>query len=192
MSAVPVQRGRVDLDPVTRDLFRSVFRDHAARVVVVTAAGRPRPVGFTATSLASVSADPPMVSFAVGRSASAWRTLSRSTSLAVHLLAEDQDWLAGRFATSGIDRFANLDWRIGPRGEPLIDDCAAYLSCRVVRHVPAGDHMLVIARVTRASVDRPGAPLIYHDGGYAGVQPAAERRTPDRRTPHRSARSAFT
>jgi flavin reductase (DIM6/NTAB) family NADH-FMN oxidoreductase RutF len=187
VTAVSVPRGHFDLDPVTPDLFRSVFRDHAARVVVVTAAGRPRPVGLTATSLASVSVDPPMVSFAVGRSASAWRTLSRSTNLAVHLLAEDQDWLAGRFATSGIDRFAKLDWSRGPRGEPIIDDCAAYLTCRVVRHVPAGDHVLVLARVNRAGVQRPGAPLIYHDGGYAGVHAAGDRRTDDRPT-----RSVFT
>lgn len=180
MTTVSAQRGKADLDPVTPELFRSVFRDHAARVVVVTASGKSGPVGFTATSLASVSADPPMVSFAVGRSASAWRTLSRSTSVAVHLLAEDQCWLAGRFATSGIDRFANLDWRCGPRGAPLIDDCAAYLSCRVVRHVPAGDHVIVLARVTLASVARAGAPLIYHDGGYAGVHAAADRRTPGR------------
>ena len=62
-------------EPVTADLFRSVFRDHAARVVVVTAAGRPAPVGFTATSLASVSLDPPMVSLAVARSASEPRAL---------------------------------------------------------------------------------------------------------------------
>lgn len=188
MTALPVQRERTELDEVTPDLFRCVFRDHAARVVVVTAGGKQGPVGFTATSLASVSIDPPMVSFAVGRSASAWHTLARSTTVAVHLLAEDQDWLAGRFATSGIDRFAKLDWRHGPRGEPLIDDCAAYLTCRVVRHVPAGDHVIVLARVTRASLERPGAPLIYHDGGYAGVHPAADRRTPD----DRPARSVFT
>ena len=86
-------------EPVTADLFRSVFRDHAARVVVVTAAGRPAPVGFTATSLASVSLDPPMVSLAVAR-ASAWRTVSRSSRIGVHLLARDQEGLATTFATS--------------------------------------------------------------------------------------------
>lgn len=156
-------------EPVTADLFRSVFRDHAARVVVVTAKGDPRPAGFTATSLASVSLRPPMVSFSVARSASAWGTLSRSGRVAVHLLADDQDGLATTFATSGIDRFADVPWRPGRRGEPLIEGCAAYLCCQVVQHVPAGDHVLVLARVAEAQVVRSGSPLIYHDGAYGSV-----------------------
>lgn len=154
---------------VTADLFRSVFRDHAASVVVVTAAGSTAPAGFTATSLASVSLEPPMVSFAVARSASAWSTVSRSPRLAVHLLAHDQESLATTFAASGIDRFEHVRWRTAPGGEPLIDGCAAYLCCEVVQHVPAGDHVLVVARVATARVERPGSPLIYHDGAYSSV-----------------------
>ncbi|MET9972722.1 flavin reductase family protein, partial [Streptomyces sp. NPDC006356] len=44
------------------DLLRSVFRRHAAGVAVITARGETGPVGFTATSLSSVSAEPPMLS----------------------------------------------------------------------------------------------------------------------------------
>lgn len=161
-------------EPVTADLFRSVFRDHAARVVVVTAAGRPAPVGFTATSLASVSLDPPMVSLAIARSASAWRTVSRSSRIGVHLLARDQEGLATTFATSGIDRFAEVSWRPAPGGEPLIDGCAAYLCCQVVQHVTAGDHVIVLARVTEARISRSGSPLVYHDGAYASVGATAD------------------
>lgn len=162
-------------EPVTADLFRSVFRDHAARVVVVTAAGSPAPAGFTATSLTSVSLEPPMVSFAVARSASAWATVSSAERLAVHLLAHEQDWLARTFATSGIDRFADVRWRPAPGGEPLIEGCAAYLCCEVVQHVPAGDHVLVLARVAEARINSSGSPLIYHAGSYASVGSVADR-----------------
>jgi flavin reductase (DIM6/NTAB) family NADH-FMN oxidoreductase RutF len=173
MSSQPVSELYDGHGQVTADEFRSVFRDHAARVVVVTAAGAGGPAGFTATSLSSVSIRPPMVSFAVARTASAWATVSRSQRLAVHLLADDQDQLARTFATSGIDRFADVEWRPGAGGEPIIDGCAAYLCCQVVQHVPAGDHVLVLARVAEVQLDRPGSPLIYHDGGYARVSPVA-------------------
>ena len=171
MSSLPLSRYDEAPEAVTADVFRSVFRDHAARVVVVTAAGDPAPAGFTATSLASVSLTPPMVSFAVARTASAWPTVSRSKRVAVHLLGQEQDWLAQTFATSGIDRFADVRWRRAPEGEPLIEGCAAYLCCRVVQHVPAGDHVLVLAEVAEARVNRSGTPLVYHDGGYAAVRP---------------------
>jgi flavin reductase (DIM6/NTAB) family NADH-FMN oxidoreductase RutF len=172
MSTLPAHETTAASEPVSDDLFRSVFRDHAARVVVITAQGQREPVGFTATSLTSVSLKPPMVSFAVARTASVWRTLSHSARVAVHLLGQDQDDLATTFATSGINRFAGLEWRAGPHGEPLIEGCAAYLGCRVVQHVPAGDHVVVLAQVTRAQVERAGEPLLYHDGGYASVSPA--------------------
>lgn len=166
-------------EPVTTEVFRSVFRDHAARVVVVTAPGRGAPAGFTATSLTSVSLQPPLVSVAVARSASSWATVSRSERLGVHLLGEDQDWIARNFATSGIDRFAEVCWRTAPGGAPLIEGCAAYLGCQVVQQVPAGDHVLLLARVEEARINQVGSPLIYHDGAYSSVHPAAH----DRPTP---------
>lgn len=184
MTSLPVFRPNEAPQPVTTDLFRSVFRDHAARVVVVTAAGDPAPAGFTATSLASVSLDPPMVSFALARSASAWATVSRAERLAVHLLGSDQDWLARTFATSGIDRFAGVPWRPAPGGEPLIDGCAASLCCRVVQQVPAGDHALVLAQVTDARLGSSGCPLVYHAGAYGTVEPLAQE--PSRGKPLRS------
>ena len=170
-------------EPVTDDLYRRAFRDHAARVVVVTAAGENGPVGFTATSLTSVSLDPPMVSFALARSASAWPGVSVASRVAVHLLARGQDALARTFATSGIDRFADVSWHPGDSGEPLLDDCAAYLCCDVVAHVPAGDHAMVLAEVTAAYVGDAGPPLLYHAGSYASVAPIAARPRPIRSVP---------
>jgi flavin reductase (DIM6/NTAB) family NADH-FMN oxidoreductase RutF len=170
---------------VTDDTFRGVFRDHAARVVVVTAAGAApsaAPVGFTATSLASVSLRPPMVSFAVSRTASAWPTVASSDRVAVHLLADHQDDVATRFATSGIDRFEGIEWSRGAHGEPLLSGCGAYLCCRVVQHVPAGDHVVVLARVDEALLSATGAPLIYHDGGYASVAQTLTHSEPPRLT----------
>ena len=79
-----------------------------------------------------------------------------------------------------------MRWHPGPAGEPVIEDCAAFLHCTVERHVPAGDHVLVLARVTGAHVARVGSPLIYHDGGYATVGPApvdSVQTAPLRRTP---------
>lgn len=169
--------------PVTDDLFRQAFRDHAARVVVVTAAAEPDPVGFTATSLTSVSLDPPMVSFALARSASAWPGVSAASRVAVHLLGHGQDALARRFATSGIDRFADVPWHPGEAGEPLLDGCAAYLCCDVVTHIPAGDHAVVLAEVTDGCVADVGAPLLYHAGSYASVAPIPSGSRPVRGVP---------
>jgi flavin reductase (DIM6/NTAB) family NADH-FMN oxidoreductase RutF len=163
-----------DLDatrPAAPELFRSVFRRHAAGVAVITARGEHGPVGFTATSLTSVSAEPPMLSFGIGTGSSCWPTLSRADHVGVHLLGEHQRELAATFARSGADRFgAPTAWHEGPERVPVLDDVSAWLVCRIVTRVPAGDHRIVLAEVLLGDHTGPGRPLLYHQGRFTGLR----------------------
>ncbi|MDQ0954483.1 flavin reductase (DIM6/NTAB) family NADH-FMN oxidoreductase RutF [Streptomyces phaeochromogenes] len=153
------------------DLLRSVFRRHAAGVAVITAQGGEGPVGFTATSLTSVSAEPPLVSFGVGTGASSWAAIAEQDHVGVHILGEHQRELAATFARSGADRFgAPTAWREGPEGVPVLDDVLAWLVCRVVARVPAGDHRIVLAEVVLGDPAGAGRPLLYHQGSFKGLR----------------------
>lgn len=155
----------------TPDLLRSVFRRHAAGVAVITAAQGSRPVGFTATSLASVSAEPPMLSFGIGTGSSSWPTVAEATHVGVHILGEDQQELAATFARSGADRFgAPTSWREGPEGVPVLDGALAWLVCRIVARVPAGDHRIVLAEALVGDRADEGRPLLYHQGRFNALR----------------------
>ena len=132
MTVTPLRR------TVDSDLFRALLRRHAAAVVVVTAPGEP-PAGFTATSFTSVSLDPPLVSFCLARSASAWPAVETADVVAVHVLGHAQEQVARTFATRGIDRFAaHAAWRAGPGGGPLRDGVLCRRGGRGVRGGWAG------------------------------------------------------
>ncbi|MCW8096727.1 MULTISPECIES: flavin reductase family protein [Streptomyces] len=153
------------------DLLRSVFRQHAAGVAVITARGDEGPVGFTATSLASVSAEPPLISFGIGTGASSWPAISRTDHVGVHVLGEHQRELAATFARSGADRFGEpTAWREGPEGVPVLDDVLAWLVCKVVTRVPAGDHRVVLAEVVLGDPAGAGRPLLYHQGRFNALR----------------------
>ncbi|MGW3957265.1 flavin reductase family protein [Streptomyces sp. NPDC004752] len=153
------------------DLLRSAFRRHAAGVAVITARGALGPVGFTATSLTSVSAEPPLLSFGIGTGASSWPAISETDHVGVHILGEHQHELAATFARSGADRFGPpTDWRDGPRGVPVLGGVLAWLVCRVVGRVPAGDHRIVLAEVELGDVGGSGRPLLYHQGGFNALR----------------------
>ncbi|GGM18239.1 MULTISPECIES: flavin reductase family protein [Micromonospora] len=161
------------IEPVGPETFRSLLRQQAASVAVVTAAGAP-PVGFTATSFTSVSLQPPLVSFCLARSSSSWPAVAGAAHVAVHLLGEDQRDIARTFATSGIDRFtASPGWRNGPYGVPLLPGPIAWLLCRVTQRVPAGDHVIVLAEPLTGQ-QTGGAPLLYHRGRYTGLRPPTQ------------------
>jgi flavin reductase (DIM6/NTAB) family NADH-FMN oxidoreductase RutF len=149
-------------------LFRRIFRRHAVGVAVITACGR-TPVGFTATSLVSLAAEPPLVSFNISRGSSSWPTVESAEYVGIHLLAEQQHDVAKAFATSGIDRFAAVRrWSYGPYDLPILDDVLAWMAARVRTRVTAGDHVVVIAEVVRAAY-QDAAPLVYQDGRYTGI-----------------------
>lgn len=153
------------------DLLRSVFRQHAAGVAVITAQGASGPVGFTATSLASVSAEPPMLSFGIGTGASSWPAVSEAEHVGVHILGEHQLDLATTFARSGADRFgAGTRWFEGPEGVPVLDGTLAWLVCRVAARVPAGDHRIVLAEAVLGDPAGVGRPLLYHQGRFNALR----------------------
>nr|WP_308012371.1 flavin reductase family protein [Streptomyces acidipaludis] len=144
-----------------------MFRRHAAGVAVVTAAGPAGPVGFTATSLTSVAAEPPMLSFGISVGSSCWPTVAEASFVGVHVLGEHQEELAALFARSGADRFGPATgWSRGPHGVPVLDGVAAWLVGRVVGRVPAGDHRIVVAEAVAGDPHGPGGPLLYHSGGF--------------------------
>ncbi|CAM5340075.1 Flavin reductase family protein OS=Streptomyces rochei OX=1928 GN=G3I25_12220 PE=4 SV=1 [Streptomyces rochei] len=155
----------------TADLLRSAFRRHAAGVAVITARGETGPVGFTATSLTSVSTAPPLLSFGIGTGSSSWPVVSEAEYVGVHVLGEHQEDLAATFARSGADRFAApTAWRDGPEGVPVLDGVLAWLVCRIVGRVPAGDHRVVLAEVLLGDPEGAGRPLLYHQGRYNGLR----------------------
>lgn len=155
-------------EPLETGLFQRIFRRHAVGVAVITAYG-PVPVGFTATSLVSLAADPPLVSFNISRGASSWPTVESAEHVGIHLLAKQQHEVATVFATSGIDRFAAVrDWRYGPYDVPILDNVLAWMVARVRTQVTAADHVIVIAEIVRAACEE-ATPLVYQGGRFTGI-----------------------
>jgi flavin reductase (DIM6/NTAB) family NADH-FMN oxidoreductase RutF len=156
------------------DDLRRVFRRHAAAVAVITASHRGFPFGLLVTSLASVSASPPLISFNVARTSSSWPALAGAEHLGVHVLGEDQEDLAARFARKGADRFATpTSWQSGPHGTPVIDGTAAWAVAQVEHRFEAGDHVIVVARLSQVKTRDHAHPLVHHDGHYRRVASSA-------------------
>ncbi len=159
-----------DEPALSPDEYKQVFRRHAAGVAVVTLRDADRPVGFTATSVISVSAAPPLLAFSLASGSSSWPALSRATTVAVSFLAEGQEDVSTRFATSGIDRFADGGWTALPTGEPVVDGAQAWVRARVVQRTPVGDSYLVSLRALAHGV-RDALPLVYRDRVYHRLTP---------------------
>jgi flavin reductase (DIM6/NTAB) family NADH-FMN oxidoreductase RutF len=158
---------RPDADP---SIFRQLLGRFATGVTVLTTRDRDgQPVGMTASSLASVSLAPPLVSVCVDVSAELHRVLSVSGEFVVNILRADQEAVSRRFAEQPPPRrFAGGGWRENERGLILLDEVLAHIECELYAEFPLGDHTLFVGRVTGGQAHE-GEPLLYFQGRYAGL-----------------------
>jgi flavin reductase (DIM6/NTAB) family NADH-FMN oxidoreductase RutF len=159
-----------DIDPRA---FRDALGSFVTGVTIVTTRGAGADIGLTANSFNSVSLDPPMVLWSLALTSSALPAFRTAPWWAVHILASEQEALSARFAQKGIDKFAGLAVSRGPGDIPLLDGCAARFICRAAYEHEGGDHAIFVGQVLE--FDQAGrAPLVYHQGRYAGVIPGGD------------------
>ena len=133
-------------ESLSPDQFKAIFRHHPAGVAVVTLRHGDRLVGFTATSVISVSAEPPLLAFSVAGGSSSWIPLTQTDTIVVNFLSAEQVDLSARFATSGIDRFACGGWSLLETGEPVLDETPRWIRAEIVQRTPIGSSHLVCLR----------------------------------------------
>jgi flavin reductase (DIM6/NTAB) family NADH-FMN oxidoreductase RutF len=155
--------------PVVDDLsaFKLAFRRLAAGVSVVTGLepdGTPR--GFTATSVASLAAVPPLATFNMARIASAWPAIEQGERVIVHFLGARNAGLARTMSGPHDARFAGEHWVPGPHGIPLLRDVPAWMLGRIVARVPVEDNAVVVVRIEDGALGEEDDALVYHERGY--------------------------
>ncbi|MFJ4683209.1 flavin reductase family protein [Streptomyces sp. NPDC091377] len=151
---------------VTGETFRAAMARFPSGVVVVTTRcpdGTPR--GFTASSFCSVSLTPPMVLVCLANSAESAASFARCRHFAVSVLSPLHGPLAMRFATRGADKFSGGGLGLSPDGLPTVDRALSELDCAIHARHPAGDHMVLIGRVTGVRLGE-GSPMVYYDRSF--------------------------
>lgn len=153
---------RNGLDPQT---LRRALASMATPVVAVTTTVEGGRYGFTANSFTSVSMDPPLLGVYIAETASAFAAFMRAEKVAFNILAADQEHVARQFATSGIDKFAGLEFDPELPDVPALKDTMVTIAGRVADRVVLGDHVLLLVTPTESTAVRP-SPLIYHQRAF--------------------------
>lgn len=146
--------------------FRTVLGQFATGVTIITAVDGDEPVGVAANSFTSVSLEPPLVLFCVGRTSTTWPRIEHARRFAVNILGEHQEELSRLFATKGADRFGQTEWHLGVGGSPVLHNVLAYLDCEFWAEYDGGDHIIVVGRVLDLGVTHDAGPLLFFRGEY--------------------------
>lgn len=148
--------------------FRLAMRRLASGVGIVVAMEDTGLVGMAATSITSLTIDPPAVLVCVNQSAGIHRSLAPGKDIGVSLLSAHQQDVSAAFggALPRNRRFEAGRWSVDEGGMPSLDEAQANLTCRIEFMTSYGTHTIVVARVMAVTIGEPRAPLIYHEGSY--------------------------
>lgn len=150
--------------------YRSVLGRFPTGVTVVAGkAADDSPVGLAIGSFFSVSLDPALVGFCVGKSSTSWPAIAESGSFCVNVLGADQEDVCRVFASSATDKFSSIGWKSTETGSPRIDGVLAWVDCEIDTVHDAGDHLIVVGAVKGLDVGGEGDPLVFFRGGYANL-----------------------
>lgn len=154
------------IDPA---VFREVMGHYPTGVTVVTGvADDGEPIGMVVGTFASVSLDPPLVSFMPTTGSFTFARLRTAKSYCINVLAHDQQDLCRLMAAPRAGKFDEVGWSLSTHGAPMLDDAVAHVHCASDQTIEAGDHYIELCRVEDMSVNRPVTPLLFFQGGYGG------------------------
>lgn len=153
--------------------FKDSMRHLAGAVSVITVGRGDDRTGFTATSVSSLSIDPPSILVSLNRSSSSWPVLQRHGSFAINVLANDQlpiaDRFAGRGGVKGADRYEGADWIELATGTLALSDALTVLDCDLEEAIDRHSHAILIGRVRAITVRGEAQPLLYWHGAYRHI-----------------------
>lgn len=148
--------------------FRRVMGHFPTGVTIVTTRHSDGAVcGLTVNAFCSVSLEPTLVLVCVEVGADSHDCIQSSGIFAVNVLEEGSgESLSRRFSTWGhFDKFERVPYRAERTGSPVLEQALAWLDCRLVESMPAGDHTVFLGEVLDGD-SREGKPLVYYRGGY--------------------------
>jgi 3-hydroxy-9,10-secoandrosta-1,3,5(10)-triene-9,17-dione monooxygenase reductase component len=147
--------------------FRQVLGHFCTGVTVISGVDAGQPVGFACQAFAALSLDPPLVLLCPSVYSTTWPRIARTGEFSANVLANDQADLARKFGVSAADKFSGVGWSPAPNGTPVLSGVLTWASCTVQTVHEAGDHYVVIARVTALGDSTAAQPLLFYRGRFA-------------------------
>ena len=150
--------------PETEQALITAFSNFSTDVAVVTTRQKNNsPIGITTHSLTTVSINPPLLLVCISKASQSFETFLKADHFVVNVLTDEQKEISDFFSSQSDKKFNLTDCEVNSQNIPVLEGSLASFSCVAYRLVNAGDHLILIGRVTDFEVN-PGTPLGHYKG----------------------------
>ena len=150
-----------------KEQFLIAMRFLASSVSVVSAKdSNGKLYAMTASSVTSLTVEPPAILVCVNKGASIHDVLVPGSALCINILSNDQQDISNLCSSKDPEskRFANDYWNTD--ATPFLKDAQSNIFSQVDELISYNSHSIVIAKVLAAQSADSFNGLIYADGGY--------------------------
>lgn len=154
--------------------FRGVMAHYPTGVCVIAARSHTGDLhGMTVGSFSSVSLEPMLIVFFIGKQSSSWTRMAPIGRFCVNVLARGQEQVSRRFSSRAPDKFDGAGYTISESGNPVLNDVVAAIECEFQVAIDAGDHLEVRGIVVGLHAHAERRPLLFLNREYGSFQPAS-------------------
>ena len=158
---------KINIDFDEHKSLRKVLSKFSTGVTVVTCIDKKNnPVGITVNSFSSVSLEPALISWCLGRSQPSYKEFINSEGFVVNILSKSQMDICKRFSNPCINKFKDFDYKKTDQGYPVIINSLATIICKSWAIYPGGDHDILVGEVTKFNSSKD-EPLIFWNGSLS-------------------------
>lgn len=162
----------VNIESSESRAIRTMLGSFLTGVTVVATRGAEGQLrAFTANSFTSVSLDPALVLVCLGKSSSSCNIFAEATSFSINILNGTQRDLSSGFGSrEPATKYKALSSLVDAE-VPYVGGSLATMICDRYQVLDAGDHILLMGKITRFSFEE-GQPLGFFRGSYVALGPA--------------------
>lgn len=156
----------MDPEPIKKE-FLQAMRGITSTVTVVSAKNGENKQAMTATSVASLSLDPPSMLICVNQEASIHEVMEEGLGFCINILSLGQENLANICSIKEKEeqRFSEGNWS-ELENIPYNSDSQSNLFCNCVQVIQHKTHTIYVGEVTKVFNKNTFDPLLYKDGNY--------------------------
>ena len=156
----------MDPDPVKKEFLRAM-RGITSTVTVVSAKDGENKQAMTATSVASLSLDPPTMLVCINHEATIHNIMKEGLGFCINILSVGQEGLADVCSVKEKEeqRFLEASWSEF-EGIPYNEESQSNMFCNCIKTIEHTTHTIYLGEIIKVFNQGSFKPLLYKDGNY--------------------------
>ena len=156
----------MDPDPVNKDFLRAM-RGITSTVTVLSARDGESKEAMTATSVASLSLDPPTMLVCINHEATIHNIMKEGLGFCINILSVGQEGLADVCSVKEKEeqRFLEASWSEF-EGIPYNEESQSNMFCNCIKTIEHTTHTIYLGEIIKVFNQGSFKPLLYKDGNY--------------------------